>query len=107
MTVERYYGSMGDIQVSGISAVVDNSSIPANQEAALQNIDFTASLVQVTIPDGSTSGTLSVPVIDNQESSPLKVFSFTLVSVTGGEFYRDTYSVCIPNLKAGTVHCSR
>ena len=61
-----------------------NSSVPANQEAAVQNVDFTASIVQTTIPDGSTSGVISVPVLDNQVSGPLKVFQFTLTSVTAG-----------------------
>ena len=85
MTVQRYYGSMGDIQVFGMASMAANSSISTDQEAALQGTDFPATLVQVTIPDGSTSGTLSVPVIDNQESGPLKVFQFTLSSVAGGE----------------------
>ena len=86
MTVQRYYGSMGDVQVFGIASMVANSSVPTDQEAAVQGTDFPVTLVQVTIPDGSTSGTLSVPVIDNQESGPLKVFQFKLSSVTGGEF---------------------
>lgn len=70
----------------GIASVVANSSVPADQEAAVQGFDFSDTLVQVTIPDGSTSGILSVPVIDNQESGPLKVFQFTLTSVAGGRY---------------------
>ena len=85
MTVERYYGSMGDIQVSGIATAIANASVPSDQEAALPSIDFVGTVVQVTIPDGSTSGIISVPVFDNQESEPLKVFQFTLTSVTGGK----------------------
>ena len=68
----------------GMATVAPNSNVPANQEAAVQGTDFTNTLVQVTIPDGSTSGVLSVPVIDNLESGPLKVFQFTLTSVAGG-----------------------
>ena len=86
MTVQRYYGSMGDIQVFGMATVVANTSVSVDQEAAMESVDFTASLVQVTIPDGSTSGTLSVPVIDNQESGPLKVFQFILTSVAGSKY---------------------
>ena len=67
-----------------MAAVAPNSSVPDNQEAALESTDFAAILVTVTIPDGSTSGVLSVPVFDNQESGPLKVFQFTLTSVAGG-----------------------
>ena len=70
----------------GMASMAANSSIPTDQEAALQGTDFPATRVQVTIPDGSTSGTLSVPVIDNQESGPLKVFWFMLSSVAGGKF---------------------
>lgn len=68
----------------GIATVAANSSVPDSQEAAVPGTDFTASLVQTTIPDGSTSAVLSVPITDNQESSPLKVFQFSLTSVAGG-----------------------
>lgn len=77
---------MGDIQVFGVATMIDNSSVPVDQEAALPNTDFSATLVQVSIPDGDTSGVLSVPIIDNQVSGPLKVFNFTLTSVAGGRF---------------------
>lgn len=76
---------MGDIQVYGMAMIAPNSSVPANQEAAVEGTDFTAALVQVTIPDGSTSGVIPVSVTDNQESGPLKVFQFVLTSVTGGK----------------------
>lgn len=76
---------MGDIQVYGMAMVAPNSSVPVNQEAAVAGTDFTAMLVQVTIPDGSTSGVIPVPVVDNEESGPLKVFQFVLTSVTGGK----------------------
>ena len=78
---------MGDIQVFGMATVAANATVPPNQEAAVESTDFSATLVQVTIPDGSTSGALSVPVVDNQESGPLKVFQFTLTSVAGGKLY--------------------
>lgn len=77
---------MGDIQVFGVATMIDNSSVPVDQEAALPSIDFSATLVQVSMPDGATSGVLSVPIIDNQVSGPLKVFNFTLTSVAGGRF---------------------
>ena len=84
VNVQRYYGSMGDIQVFGVASVAPNTTVPSDQVAAVESIDFAATLVQVTIPDGSTSGVLSVPVFDNLESGPLKILRFTLTSVTGG-----------------------
>lgn len=81
---------MGNIQVFGMATVAANSTIPPNQEAAEESVDFAATLVQVTIPDGSTSGVLSVPVFDNQESGPLKLFQFNLTSVAGGRLYTST-----------------
>lgn len=70
----------------GVATMIDNSSVPVDQEAALLGTDFSATLVQVSIPDGSTSGVLFVPIIDNQVSGPLKVFNFTLTTVAGGRF---------------------
>ena len=75
---------MGDIQVFGMATVTANTSVPVDQEAAVEGVDFSTTTVQVTIPDGSTSGMLSVPIFDNQHSEPLKVFQFTLTSVAGG-----------------------
>ena len=95
MTVERYYGSVGDIQVFGVASVVANTSVPLDQEAAVQSVDFAATVVQVTLPDGSTSGTLSVPILDNQESEPLKVFQFTLTSVAGGIHSHETFMLTL------------
>ena len=82
---------MGDIQVFGVASVAPNTTVPSDQLAAVESVDFAATLVQVTIPDGSTSGVLSVPVFDNLESGPLKIFQFTLASVTGGMCGRDSY----------------
>ena len=79
----------------GLATVAANATLPANREPAVESVDFASTQVQVTIPDGSTSGTLSVPVFDNQESGPLKVFQFTLTSVAGGVHTYSTHLITL------------
>lgn len=89
----------------GVATMIDNSSVPADQEAALEGTDFTTTIVQVSIPDGSTSGSLSVPIIDNQVSGPLKVFNFTLTSVAGGKYWSiyPGYGYCCIEIEVSSI----
>ena len=72
---------MGEIQITGMATVVPSNSTPPNQEAAEEDSDFTTAPVSTIIPAGATTGVITLPLLDNEESSPLKVFEFTLVDV--------------------------
>ena len=61
--------------------VAPGNSIPANQEAATVGTDFAIIPVSTILEEGSTVGTIGVPLPDNEDTSPLKVFRFMLTAV--------------------------
>lgn len=80
MTVWRRYGSLGEIKITGISRTVSNDSIPANQEA-VPAADISMVEMSTVVSDGVTVGEMSVPLPNNDVSSPLRVFQFLLTNV--------------------------
>ena len=85
--VWRRYGSNGDITVTGMAMVAPSNSLPTNQEAAAEGTDFPVVSVSTTIPDGSTTGELKVPLMDNNLAGPVKVFQFTLTPFSGSKLF--------------------
>ena len=61
--------------------VAPSNSIPANQEAATVGTDFTVTPVSAILEEGSTVGTIEVPLPDNEDTGALKVFRFMLTAV--------------------------
>ena len=79
ITVRRQFGSRGNIMVTGVASAV--TQVGTNQSPAQAVIDFPATPVTAMISDGMTTGTISIPLgNDNNIGSP-KVFQFNLTSV--------------------------
>ena len=79
--VWRRFGSLGDIQVTGVAMVAPSNSLSGNEEAAVPNVDFSTIPVSVTMAAGTTSAYLNVSLVDNSETSSLKLFSFALTGI--------------------------
>ncbi len=80
MSVWRRFGSVGEITVTG--AAMPTTSIPSNRIAATPDIDFPTIPQSVTLRDGQTTGYINISLPNNLELSTLKVFTFSLTSVT-------------------------
>ena len=81
INITRFFGSQGDIIVTGEAKTAFAGNIPANQIAAVATSDFSQSPVSMIIYDGETNGSIIFPLPQNSETTPLKVFNFILTSV--------------------------
>ena len=81
INISRFFGSQGDILVTGEAKTALAGDIPANQIAAVATSDFSQSPVSMVIYDGETNGSILFPLPQNSETTPLKVFNFILTSV--------------------------
>ncbi len=80
MSVWRRFGSLGDITVTGVAT--PTTSLPSNRIAAISGVDFPTTPQSVTLSNGQTSGYINITLPNNFDTSPLKVFTFSLTSVT-------------------------
>lgn len=80
--VWRRFGSMGSAVVTGVASPVSASDLLPQELPAVLSTDFPARPVSVTFQDGVTTGLLNLSLPDNILTSSLKVFQFSLTSVT-------------------------
>ena len=80
--VWRRYGSRGGIRVTGAARASSSSAILPGQIPAQAGIDFPTTPISATLQDRETIGYISVPLANNSLTSPIKVFTFQLTSVT-------------------------
>ena len=80
ISVWRRFGSVGEITITGVASMA--TSIPSNRIAATPGIDFPVTPQSVTMGDGQTIGYINISLPNNIVSSSLKVFTFTLTSVS-------------------------
>ena len=82
MAVSRIYGSLGAITVSGITMTATSDDLEPHQLAADPITDYPLGKMSVTLEDGQTSGNIPLILPYNTGTSPLKIFTFVLTSVT-------------------------
>ena len=78
----RRYGSRGAIQVTGMAIPSSSSAILPGQLPAQAGVDFPTSPISIILQDRETIGYINIPLANNTVSSPIKVFTFQLTSVT-------------------------
>ena len=81
IAVWRQYGSMGRVTVMGVASALPASSLPPDTIAAVPTVDFSTSVLSLTLAEGVTTAFFSVDLPNNDAASPLKVFQFSLLSV--------------------------
>lgn len=80
--VWRRFGSMGSITVTGVASAVSASSLPSQVIPATPTTDFSSIPITITMEEGVTSSSFNLSLLDNTLTTALKVFQFTLTSVT-------------------------
>lgn len=80
--VWRRFGSMGSIIVTGVASAVSASSLPAQVIPATPTTDFSSIPFSITLEEGMTTGYFNFTLFDNTLITALKIFQFSLTSVT-------------------------
>lgn len=73
---------MGSITVTGVASAVSASTLPAQVIPATPTTDFSSVPVSITLEEGVTTGLFNLTLSDNAIISALKVFQFSLTSVS-------------------------
>ena len=74
---------MGSVLVTGAASPMTSGDLLPQQVPATPNTDFPSTPVSITFQDGVTTGLMNLSLPDNILTSSLKVFQFSLTSVTG------------------------